>query len=189
MKKKTLSLILALAFISASVYANNNPSIYITGVKTMIVDTKAWKSAFVSLEIKNENGISIFEDKYSTQKSKRINFENLPAGKYSLVLENDFKSTEQFFTLSQSGIWVSPNELTVFKPMINVTSEYIDLNYLAPGKNTTITISDDSYTFFNYNFEGEISISKRFDTSELPSGNYTITVSSNDSFSSKSFRK
>jgi outer membrane lipoprotein-sorting protein len=189
MKKTILNLIVALIFVSASTFASNIPSITTVDAKSIIVDTKEWKSEFVSVQFRNDERVVIFEEKYSTQKGKKFSFENLPNGQYSIVLSNDYKSTEQFFTLNSNRVVVQPNTVTVFKPIVNVNEDFIDLNYLAPGKNTSVSISDDNNTFFDFEFKNEKNINKRFDTSTLPSGTYTIHVYSKNSSYSKTFHK
>ena len=188
MKKRVLNLFVALVLSSASIFASNTPAT-IVDAKSLIADTKEWKSEFISIEIRNDERAVIFEETYSTQKGKKLSFENLPNGQYSIVLSYDYKSTEQFFTLNSNKVTVQPNTVTVFKPIININEDYIDLNYLAPGKNTLVSISDDNNTFFNINIEDKKNINKRFDTSELPRGRYTINVYSKNSSYSKTFYK
>ena len=189
MKKRILNLIVALVFVSASIFANNNPSITTVDANSFIVDTKEWKSEFISIEIRNDERAVIFTEKYSTIKGKKFSFENLPNGQYSIILSDEYKSTEQFFTLNSNKVVVQPNIVTVFKPVININEDFIDLNYLAPGKNTSVSISDENNTFFNIKIEDKKNINKRFDTSNLPRGEYTVSVYSKNSSYSKTFHK
>ena len=189
MKKRILNLIVVLVFGSISIFAGNTTTITPSNAKSLIVDTKDWKSAFISVEIRDSEGSIVFLEKYSTQVGKRFNFENLPKGKYSIIFSDNYKSTEQFFTLNTNELIVLPNIVTLFKPVINVTEDFIDFNYLAPGKKTTISISDDFNDFFTLNINNEKNINKRFDTRNLPKGTYHITVYSKNSSYSKTFYK
>jgi len=189
MKKRIINLMIAVLFSSATVFAGTTPTITTDGSKTFIVDATEWKSEKVSVEIIDNKGVRIFEDTYSTEKGKRFNFENLPNGSYSIILENDLKSIEQEFVITSNEVELLPNKITTFKPVINVAENHIDLNYFSNSNSVSVAIYDNNEDIFNDDFDVNNTISKRFNTEKLPRGYYTFSVSSDGHTYTKRFQK
>lgn len=189
MTKSIINLIIAVLFTTTSIFASNINSISTIGSKAFIVDTKLWKSEYLNVEIRNNEGLLIFEDKYSTEKGKKFNFENLPLGIYSILLENELKSTTQRFVISSDDLTLIPDVSTVYKPVIAVAENHIDLNYLSFGNPISVSIYDRSGQIFTVDRDNQSTVNQRFDTSELPNGIYSFNVSSGNKSYSKKFRK
>lgn len=178
-----------MVIMTSAAFAGTNPSISALNNKSLIVDTKEWKAEFVNIEIRNEEGVIIYNDKLSTQHGKKFSFENLPTGTYAIVLSDNLKSTRQMFEINYGTLEVSPEVVTTYKPVVNITNDFIDLNYLASDKKTYVTIYDENNSIFNVTFVDNNNINKRFDTSNLPQGTYTFNVSSVNTSYSTTFNK
>lgn len=189
MKRTIINMIIAVLFSSVSSFANNTNSITTDGTKTFIVDTKLWKSDYLTIEIRDNAGVLVFDDKYSTKKGKKFNLKNLPSGEYSILIANDLKSTKQEFVITSEEIQLLPNAVTIYKPVINVEYDHIDLNYLSNSNSVTISVSNTNHDIFNIGYNDQVSISKRFDIRALPKGNYTFNVTSGNNTYSKRFQK
>jgi len=184
-----MNLMIAVLFTATSIFAGNTPSISTDGSKAFILDTELWNSEYVSVTIKNEEGILIWQDKYSTRNDKRFNFENLPNGLYSITLDNELKTMIQEFRITKEEIILGENINTIFKPWINVSEQHIDLNFLANKKKTKVTIYDNNENIFDIVIKGKDTINKRFDISELAAGEYSFHVSSNGNTYTTTFKK
>ena len=189
MKKRIINLFIAALFITSAAFAGTTPSILKDGTKTFVLDTKLWKSDALSVEIRNNEGTLIFEDNFNTTNNKRFNFENLPNGSYTILLENEFKSSKQEFVITSNEIQLLPNAVTTFKPVITITEDHIDLNYLSNNKRTAIDIYSNDENIFTVDLEEGNTIHKRFNTNDLPKGNYTFTVASGGEVYAKRFKK
>lgn len=189
MKKTIINLIITVLFSSATAFAGNINSITTDGTKAFIVDTKLWKSEYLTVEIRDKAGELIFDNKYSTKKGKRFNLENLPSGEYSILIANELKSTKQEFIITAEEVVLLPNAVTVFKPVIIVKADHIDLNYLSTSNSITVSVYDLNHNIFNVDYKNQVSINKRFDISNLPKGSYTFNVSSENKSYSKRFQK
>ena len=189
MKKRIINLFIAALFITSAAFAGTTPSISTDGTKTFVLNTKMWKSERLSVEIRDNAGTLIFEDKYSTDNNKKFNFENLPNGSYTIFIENDMKSTKQDFVITANEIKLLPNEVTTYKPVITINEDHIDLNYLSNSDFTAIDIYSNDENIFNVELKDGNTIHKRFNTNELPKGNYTFTVASGGEIYSKRFKK
>lgn len=189
MKKRFLNLAIALTFVTATALAGNVTSIYSVDAQSLIVDTKNWNSESVSVEIRDAEGVLLFKDDFKNQQRKRLNLKRLPQGVYSIVLSNDMKSTTQFFTVRAKKAIELSEIHTDYKPFISISDEYIDLNYMALDKNTSVSINGLNDQIFTMTIENEKSVNKRFDIQRLPAGTYTFNVSSDNESYSKIFRK
>ncbi|MEM9547830.1 MAG: T9SS type A sorting domain-containing protein [Bacteroidota bacterium] len=190
MEKRIINLFIAALFMTSAAFAGTTPSISTDGTKTFVLDTKLWKSESLSVEIRDNEGIVIFEDNYkTTNNKKRFNFENLPNGSYTITLDNEFKTTKQEFVITSNEIKLLPNEVTTYKPVITIADDHIDLNYLSNNNFTAIDIYSNDENIFNVDLKEGNSIHKRFNTNELPKGDYTFTVASGGEIYSKRFSK
>ena len=189
MKKRVINLIVAVLFTSFAAFAGTNPSISVDGTKTFVVDTKTWKSDFLSVKIRDNKSQLIFEDTYTTVNNKKFNFENLPNGSYTIILENDMKSSRQNFEITSEGIVLLSDDVTSYKPVITVEDNHIDLNFLSSTNSISVNIYDNNDNIFSTNIKGERPVHKRFNTNDLPEGTYTFSVVSGGKAYSKRFTK
>ena len=178
-----------MVFVMANTFATTVTNITKVDAKSLILETSNWKSETISIEIRDFAGTIIFQEDFSTKNGKKINFENLPKGRYSIILSDNLRSTTQVFDIDSERVLMQPEVVTTFKPVINVNANSVDLNYLASTDKTTISIYDEKDTVFKLKIENKKNISKRFDTSELPAGTYTFNVSDKNGSFSKSFTK
>ena len=189
MNKRIINLFVALVFVAANTFAANVTTITKVDAKSLILDTKNWKSENISIVIKDVAGSIIFQDEFSTENGKKFNFEKLPVGRYSIILSDNLKSTTQVFNIDAEKVSMQPEIVTTYKPVININGSFIDLNYMASADQTTVSIYDENDTVYKLKIKDEKSISRRFDTSVLPSGNYTFNVTNKNGSYSKTFTK
>lgn len=173
-----------------STFASNTPSISILEAKkALIVDTKAWKSDIVNIEITNADGKLIYDNELSMSKAKKFNFQELANGEYTVAISDDYKITIQNFVLNDRKIELLEDVEVRYKPIITLQDEYVDVNFMNTAGNTRIEMRDSNNNVFNIKTNDKTVINKRFDISELPSGKYRIYVNTDTDSYWKSFNK
>lgn len=188
MKKRIINIVAAIVLASMNTFAFNPPSIIIEGTNAIIVDANNWKAKSLTVEITNEDGKMVFDNVIAMDNPKKFNFENLENGFYTVTLSNDYKTTIQEFAISDDGVQLIDDLETVYKPIIDVEEEYIDVNFMAQGKNTTISVFDSNNSVFETKIKNEPAISKRINIKDLPKGKYTIYVTSDNKSTWKRFK-
>jgi len=188
MKNLIFNTLIAVLFSTISLTAST-PAIIIDGSKSFVVDANNWKSSTVDVRIKNENGITFFTDQQVLTTSKRYSLENLDAGNYTVTISNDIKIVENKITISNDGLILDFQANTIFKPVFNINDDIIDINYLTEGLDTKIYFQDNENTIFRTKLVNATSVNKRFNISNLPSGDYSITVSNKNGSFFKTFSK
>lgn len=190
MNIKTLTLAFTLLLGSLSLVATSTePSISATGTKSFVIDKDLWKSETVSVVIDDASGSTIYSAVQKLTKSKRFNLQDLENGMYKVTISNNYKSVENEIVISDAGLVINFDANTTYKPVFAVNVDHIDLNFLAAGKNTTVSIDDDNGNIWKSEIKHAKSINKRYDLSKLRSGAYTMTVYANGHAYTTSFQK
>lgn len=190
MKSLIIKTFIAVIFSAVSVFASfTEPVIVLNGTKSFVVNHSDWKSSKLDISILNEDGFVIYSKEETLKKSKTYSLDKLEEGNYVVILSNEFKTVKNNFTLTENSILIDYHTETTYKPIFNVLENNIDLNYLAGGLDTKIHIQDNESEFFETNIKESVSINKRFNITNLPSGDYTIVVSNKDGSYSREFTK
>ncbi len=190
MRNQIINTIIAVVFSAISVFATSTePSITSNGTKSFVIDKKVWKSTSVDISIQNKNGETIYTNHQELETSKRYSLENLEAGAYTVTISNEIKSVENNITITANGLIIDFNANTTFKPVFNINENKIDINYLAAGVDTKIYIQENDKILHQETIKDSLSINKRFDISELPSGVYYVIVSNKTGSFSKRLTK
>ena len=103
--------------------------------------------------------------------------------------QNPTNGNADFLQISSGADVLPAITITVFKPVIEVTENYIDLIDLSNSNFISVSVYCNNNKIFNVAYDNQRALNKRFDTSELPKGSYTFNVSSGSTTYSKRFRK
>lgn len=190
MKNQIINTLLAVIFTSFAAFASSSePSISTDGTKSFIIDNKIWKSETVNVNIEDENGIVIFSEEQDLSTSKRFNLTKLESGNYTVTISNDLKIVKNNITITEKKMMIGLDAHTSYKPVFQISNDAIDINFLAENAKTKIYIQDTENTLYSSSTSDEMSINKRYNISALPSGIYSIVVSTTNGIFTKEFKK
>lgn len=152
-----------------------NPSAAVEGPRTIVVKPREWKADRIHVEILTLEGETIISQQVrTTERSRKYNLRNLPAGQYMLRMSDDLKVLSQNFALDHEGIVLSEEIAVDFKPVINNTENHLDVNFFTRGRASTVSILDgENNVVYSENFD-KPAIHKRFDISRFEKGTYTV---------------
>ena len=190
MNKQIITSILAVLLSVATSFASTTAPTIISKGKTFVIDSKIWKTETVDISISDDNGYIIFSDVQTVSNSKTYSLENLPEGNYQVTVSNDYKSVVNDIKITKDMITIEYAAVTSYKPIMNITDENIDINFLTEGNTYMYIYNDnDTDTIFSDMISKDRSINKRFNISNLEKGSYTVVISNNNQTYSKSFSK
>lgn len=138
------------------------------------------KKNFV-VEIKDQFGEILLTRKMKNNSeniSQRYNLKNLPDGVYYISISNDLQKTIQTIQIADNQVIVKEdNSKKYYRPTISVTETSLDVNMLLLDNRASLIIQDKIGDIaYATSFENESSINKRFNLSDLPKGDYTIII-------------
>lgn len=190
MKSQFINTFIAIILTAVSVFATSTePSITPNGTKSFILNHTDWNSSFVDITITNDEGINIYSNHQQLDRSKKYSLENLEAGDYVVSISNEIKTVRNNLTITEKGMFIDFQADTTYKPVFNFHNDNIDMNYLSAGVNTRIYIKKNDVILYKVDIEDSLTINKRFDVSNLPSGDFSIVVSNKNGTFSKNFTK
>lgn len=132
----------------------------------------------VSVNIIDRSGIIVFgsEKKVAKRFSQKYNLENLPNGDYTLRVATFTRIIEQPITINNSGVTMNQQEeKIIFKPMIKMNGQYLEINHLADYKTVTLKILNDSnQKIYSTSIDNQLKIHKSFNLSKLEKGKYSL---------------
>lgn len=177
--------VIVLLGISSNIFANNSkPSLKILNserkVVTIILDNA--KSTPVSIRIFDEQGNNLLREEVaiSNQHSKAYNFSELPKGTYEVEIENNISIRNYTVTISRSDLKiVEMKEKEIYKPVVKTDGKFISLSMLNLDiDNVLIAIKNElGDEVYKEKVENTSAIHKSYNLSKLPSGKYTVVVS------------
>ena len=179
---KTAALVVAMIF-SINTFAGD-ALVKVTSSKSFQLVVDDMDTDF-DISLYDQRERRIYNDHVRNQKdyTKQFSLEKLPAGTYTLRVENNIRTQEYRVELTSSSVEVTEvlNEVT-FKPGIFFKNERLHVNAFSMGKVSEVLVrlenNRDGVVFENI-FTGEENFGKIYDTSSLPEGNYTVHVYSN----------
>ncbi len=189
---KNLSIVAVILMTVANVNANVYPTIKLIKDKTVVVNLNDWSNSEVRVLIKQVNGPVIYNDEFQSGEveGKRYNLKNVADGNYELIIESDTKKAIQEIEINASDLLVRTYKTNIiFKSAVGIAEDAVNFNQLALGRNITFSIGDEKGIFFSKVFYGQTTIHKKFDTSELPAGDYYVVVRGSDQYDTYSFTK
>ena len=158
-------------FVSVNAKTNN---------EKIVVDLSSLAGSDVSCQILNEEGIVVYVDDFRVQRSglKSYNLENLESGQYTFIL-NDIRQTLEYNVVKEDyNVSIQDSPEVTFKPTITNSNKNIaDFHLLSLGKNVILELNNsEGKEIFKQSYEGTNTISKRFNMTGSPRGEYTLTV-------------
>lgn len=158
-----------------------------TSNKWVIVDKSNWKIPKLDVSILKSDGTFLINEKIKV--SKKYNLKDVPDGSYSLEIEDDQLIRIQSLEISGDRLF-STGVKTIYKPMILVKANLIDMNMMTQGEPAWITMRDnESNTVFTEKITQEVSVSRRFNLNQLPEGNYLLDVELSGKHFTRNFTK
>lgn len=115
--------------------------------------------------------------------AKKYNLSNLPAGRYTVEIEDNYTIKYQPVEILDSSLVIDADHLTaIYKPFVVANGKLVDLTFLQlEDAKTEIEILDDAgFPVYNETIEDSGSITKRYDVSKLQAGNYVFQVAVKD---------
>ena len=151
-----------------------------TNNEKIVVDLSSLAGSDVSCQILNEEGIVVYVDDFRVQRSglKSYNLENLESGQYTFIL-NDIRQTLEYNVVKEDyNVSIQDSPEVTFKPTITNSNKNIaDFHLLSLGKNVILELNNsEGKEIFKQSYEGTNTISKRFNMTGSPRGEYTLTV-------------
>lgn len=189
MNKQIITLLVAVLY-SVITFANSTePTIIVSDDKSFTIDNKVWRTETVEIEIADNFGSIIYSDEQPIKKLRKYNLENIPSGRYTITISNEIKSVVQNIEITKDGLLLDFDAETIYAPQINIENDKIDINFLSNGKNTAIKIYNAWNEVYSEVNKKTLSINKRLNIENLPTGVYTVTIHNANKTYSKSFTK
>jgi len=127
------------------------------------------------------SGTILINDDIAGTQGKIYNLKALVNGTYNVAVSNTLRTINSTVAISGNNVSVI-GASTTYKPIINIAAEYFDVNALTQGRAVTVTILDAAGVVFTQAYKNSATVGKRFVTTDLPAGQYTVMVTKgNDS--------
>ncbi len=168
-------------FVSANAYFNVKSA----GDKTFVLSFQKPLSMDAQFRIEDQDGQILFIEalEKGTHAAKKYNMSNLPEGEYFLYLEDEMSLKLQPVVLKPAGLVVEPAKRTeVFKPIVTMNEGKMDFSLLhLSGQPVSIEILNaQGDVLYNEPKAESGSIQRRFDLTNLPAGDYSVAVRTDD---------
>jgi len=177
MNFKALITALALFVGIGTTSAISEPTFSAGADKTFTVSLEDWTVYNVDVTITDIYGITLLSDNITKTAGRIYNLKNLDAGTYIVSVSNDMKTINTEITVDYTGVSVEATTVD-YKPQVTVADGYFDVNTLALDSPVDVTLLDsDGTQVFTKEYRNTPSFNKRYDTTQLPAGEYTVQVS------------
>ncbi len=180
MKTMRNLLTIMMVMVSTFVFANDNPTVKVERVnaKSISVNISGLEAIKTQVQLKSENGSILYKASSNTETfAKRLDLNALPAGNYSIEVENNNTFTSTPVVIADDSAYVNvSSQVTIVKPRVLVNGERLDV--ILPTEEAAavlVTIYDrDMNKLAIEPINGESL--KRFDLSKLTAGSYTVKM-------------
>ena len=153
--------------------------------KWIIIDKTGWKSPKLEVSIQSTDGTTLVSENIRT--STRYNLKNVPEGKYILQLEDNQRIRIQHLQVSNDMLF-SMGITIIYKPHTTIDANHIDMNLMTQGQPAEVSIFDsESKIIYTEKITNEVSVTRRYNISQLPEGEYTMIVKMSDQQFTKPF--
>jgi len=135
-----------------------------------------------TIYIKDQSGIVLLSEELQPGQryARLINLKELPVGKrYFLVLDNDLQKQIYPFMLTEQGaVMENANQKVLYKPVINLREDHIDLSYFnGQVSNVEVAFYDQNgEEFFSESMDYVIKVEKRYKLKSFTPGQYMLKV-------------
>jgi len=93
-----------------------------------------------------------------------------------VAISNSTKIINTTIKVSNIDIIVTGKEV-VYRPMVNLGKEHFDVNILTQGKPVFVSVYNEDNKVFTATYTDTLAVNERFVLTQLPAGEYTISVS------------
>ncbi|MEM6317810.1 MAG: hypothetical protein AAF960_09070 [Bacteroidota bacterium] len=147
----------------------------------------------IYIQIKDMVGTILIEESLERQTffGRMYNLENLPLGKYVIIVENEQQVFSQNVEIGERFLLLnSEDQKLILKPSIIKRPDYLDVNLLYFEKDDITFTLKNQYNDIVYQdaFRAVGSLNKRLDIQALPSGQYEFEVNTHHYIATKKFR-
>lgn len=187
---KTQIIVLLIMALSLNVMGEGNIFLTKFDRNAIIVNRGEWKSKTVNVVITDENGFTVFTQKLSKKVDLiKYNIDELPNGNYSMEIFDDLRIVRKEFSIKNDQLLLSDKYELMYKPVVKISKNMVDVQMLAMNKEAQITLTDKEGNVLHNEKVTSTTVSRRMDVSILPSGNYTVTVEVGDRYFYHEFTK
>jgi len=161
------------------------PTIVTGNDKTFTLDLADWATQTVEVSITDLFGRILLSEKTNTTR-KIYNLKNLDNGTYTIEVRNKTAIMYTKVDVTNNALQSGSTEI-VYRPMMSVTKDHIDLNALTQGKTVYVSIYSEGNSIFSLEYVNTPTVTQRFDLSALPAGEYTVSISKGTDVQTQSF--
>lgn len=162
-------------FLGLSLNATSvEPELTLGADKTFTVDLADWSGLTTGITITDHNGFTLFSEKMSGT-GKTFDLRNLEKGKYNVSLKNKLKIVNTAIEISKEQVEIMGREV-VYRPLVNLNEDFFDLNVLTQGQSVSVVLYDTETKIFGKRYTDIKVVSDRFLLSQLPAGDYLISI-------------
>ena len=190
MRKLMLTTVLALTVLASQSFAKGDEIFIHVNKEAKTFSVHQNTPGIVRLKIKNNVGNVLFTVSANKKKAfvKSFNLKDIPTGNYTLVVEDDSKFSTYRIDLYKDSLFLDKeNTGVIFKPSVILEERLLDISMLTLNQGeTAISIFNDQDEMVHTNLSEEDQINKRFDLSQLQSGQYTVSFNVGDEIFNRS---
>lgn len=176
-------LIAMMVMVAALSFANGNkPNVKVekVGAKTIALYASELGASKTQVQLRDENGLVLHQlvSDNNEKVSKRFDLNALPAGNYSIEIENEtsFITTTVQLTALEATVNTA-DQVMIVKPIVRQNGDLLDI--IMPGESTTsvnVIIYDSNFDqVFKETVNGTTEL-RRYDLSRLSKGGYTVKM-------------
>ena len=194
--KTRVSFITLLLCIATFVVRASSPEVTVVdaGQKSFALYIENAESNYIQVALKDKNGVTLVNDRIRKADSfgRKYNLVNLPAGDYQLFVEDGPKIVTQPITVNETSLQIPVQRKTeIFAPAVQLNQDKLDYTLLClnPTAVTIEIIDEVGHTNYAASTEEKGSIQRRFNLSNLSSGQYTIITKLKGDSYEKTYRE
>ena len=183
MKTLRKSLLIAMMVMATALsFANGNkPNVKVekVGAKVIALNASGLGTSKTQVQLKDENGLILHQLVLNNNEvNKNFNLSSLPAGNYSLEVENETSFTATPITVAdEQARVIADDQVMIIKPVVRQNGDLLDI--ILPSEDSatvSVTIFDGNLQpVYRDTVEGTTEL-KRYDLSKLGRGGYRIKM-------------
>lgn len=176
-------LIAMMVMVAALSFANGNkPNVKVekVGAKTIALYASELGASKTQVQLRDENGLVLHQlvSDNNEKVSKRFDLNALPAGNYSIEIENETSFITTTVQLTDLEATVNTaDQVVIVKPVVRQNGDLLDI--IMPSEDTTsvnvIIYDSNSDQVFKETVNGTTEL-RRYDLSRLSKGGYTVKM-------------
>lgn len=177
---KSFLIAVLLVFLNNLAVANTNLiSLLTTSESSFVLHLPAGSQTSYQLVLKDIDGTVLHDEMIARGIEEKIfNLKNLPDGQYSLTLLFDNTTKWKNIEIQNGALEVEDNAKSITNPTILLNGHHLDLNMLCfADEKVSVSIWDSSGNLLSQEFfDANGNIQRRYNLTELPVGEYQISV-------------